>query len=703
MAFIGTLRNKMGTWVVIFVFVAITAFILGDIFSGNSNILNWGRNSVGEIAGKEITIDEYQAAIQEREQNYMLNTGREPGEREMPGIRQQAWDMLIARYAIQPQFSKVGVEVTDEELVDMIEGVNIEPGIKQSFINPQTGEFDRAQLAQYIGQLKQLPAGSPYRQRWEVFQRDLRPGRERIKYENLLIKSIYATKAEAEREYHVQNDVSEVKYLYVPYYAISDSAAQVTDADLEAYYNKHKENFKTEASRNIKYVSFPVIATADDSLAIREELTRLVAELRTTDEDSAFAAANSDRPGAYGKYNPATVPAFVPKDSLAKGKVFGPFLDGDTYKLVKVSDAFRDTAYTARARHILIKWNDESDVAKAEAKKRAQDILKEVKGGADFAMQARQFSADPGSAQRGGDLGWFSSGQMVKPFQNAIFNATRTGIVNDIVETQFGYHIIDVTDLKTNEAYQIAVIEREITPSDATVNEAFRKAESFAADISNTKEFEAKAKAEGLTVLEGNNILAGDRRIGTLGEARQVVQWLFRDASIDEVSQVFDLQEQNVVAVMTGEVEKGYRPLKLVKEQITPAVRNEVKGRIISERLGKLNGTLEELAKTFGTDANVYSASDLRLSANSMQSVGFDPQVVGTAFSLENGKRSKPVIGENGVTILELQNKTVAPALEDYSTYRTQIEQNNQNRNAMGISEAIKENADIEDKRYKFY
>ena len=106
MALIGTLRNKMGTWVVVFVFVAIAAFILGDIFSGNSSILNWGRNTVGEIAGRDISVDEYQSAIQEREANYILQLGREPGEREMPAVRQQAWDLLIARHAIQSEFAK---------------------------------------------------------------------------------------------------------------------------------------------------------------------------------------------------------------------------------------------------------------------------------------------------------------------------------------------------------------------------------------------------------------------------------------------------------------------------------------------------------------------------------------------------------------------------------------------------------------------
>jgi peptidyl-prolyl cis-trans isomerase D len=702
MALIGTLRNKMGTWVVVFVFVAIAAFILGDIFSGNSSILNWGRNTVGEIAGRDISYDEFQSSIREREASYYLQLGREPGEREMPAVRQQAWDLLIARHAIQAEFEKVGIAVTEDELVDMISGTNVDENLKQAFTDPATGQFDRGKLGTYINSLKTQPPNSDARIRWELFQRDLKPGRERIKYENLLIKSNYITKAESEREYHNQTDVAEIKYLYVPYYAVSDSAVKVSDDALKAYYNKNIERYKTEASRDIKYVSIPVEASHEDTIAIFEDMQRNAAEFKTVQDDSTFAAANSDGQNPFEKYTPATLPPFVPKDSIVQGKVFGPFMDGGNYKVVKISKILKDTIYSARARHILIKWTDTSDAAKKAAKDKAQGILNDIRGGADFAAKAREFGTD-GTASRGGDLGWFSSGQMVKPFESAVFAATKTGVLNSLVETEYGYHIIDVTNVKDNTAYNIAVIERTISPSDATINEAFRKAEDFASNISDADDFEARAKEKGLVVQEAKNILAGDRRIGTMGEARPVVQWLFRDADKGEISQVFDLQEQNVVAVMTNEVKKGYRPLELVKEEITPAVRNELKGNQIIEKLNGLKGSLDEIKTAYGQDANVYSSSDLKLSSSQLPTVGFDPVAVGLAFSLENGKKSKPHAGENGVVMIELLNKTIAPATTDLSTYKTQLEQGNTNRSSMGIAEAIKEHADIVDERYKFY
>ena len=702
MALIGTLRDRMGTWVVVFVFVAITAFIVGDLFSGNSSILNWGQKSVGEIAGRDISIEEFQATIQERESNYALQFGRQAGEREMPTLRQQAWDLLIARHAVQAQYAKVGVQVSDDEVWDMIQGKNVDEGVRQAFTNPETGQFDANSVVSYLGQLRNMPAGSEPRVRWEIFQRDLKPSRERIKYENLLMKTIYVTKAEAERDYHLQTDVGEVKFLYVPYYAISDSAATVTDAALRDYYNKHIERYKTEETRDLKFVSFPVEASREDSLAVKEDMDRVLTDFRTIDDDSAYASSHTDGAAPYDRYNRGNLPSYISIDSLQKGRVLGPYLNESTYAVVKVSNVVNDTVSTARAKHILIKWTDDSAEGKRVAKAKAEEILRDIRAGADFGAKAREFGTD-GTASRGGDLGWFSSGQMVKPFQDAVFGATRSGLLPNVVETDFGYHIISVTDVKSSVAYDLAIVERQIDASDATINDAYRKAESFANGLSNLSDFEARAKEQGYLVQEARNVTAGDRRIGTLGDARQVVIWLFRDASNGDVSTVFNLDDQNAVAIMTGKVSKGNKPVELVKDEITPIVRNEVKSKLIIDKLSATKGTLEEIAAAFGNDANIYSSSDLRLSSNSLPTVGFDPTAVGAAFALKSGEQSVPIAGDNGVVIVQMQNATIAPALGDYSAYNAQLQQATVNRTARGISEAIKENADIVDKRYKFY
>ena len=700
MALIGTLRDKMGMVLVVFIFFALAAFILGDIFSNNSVLFN--QNDLGEINGHSISVEEFQSVVEERRANYVLNFNREPGEREMTTLRQQAWDLLIARYAIEPQYEKVGVEVTNAEVVDMISGTNIDPNIRQAFINQETGEFDRSMLGNYINQLKTMPAGSEGRVRWELFQRDLRPARERIKYENLLLKTIYVTKPEAERAYHMQTDVAEIKYVYVPYYAVSDSVAAVEEEDLKAYYDKNKERFKTEHTRDIKYVTFSLAASPADSAALREDMQAIAKEFATSEEDSIYAVSNSESQVAFQTYNVSNVPTFIKPEDLKEGNVIGPFIDGGKYVVAKVSDIFQDTVAYAQASHILIRWDDETPAAKRAAREKALGILREIRNGADFAAQAREHGTD-GTAANGGDLGWTYTGQMVKPFENAVFGAKRTGLINELVETEFGYHIVKVNSLKDNTAYKIGVVEKVIGPSDATANEVYRTAETFAANISDVEDFEQKAEAEGLNVFEAKNLAASERRIGTLGEARQIVQWLFRDASEGELSEIFDLQDQYVVAVMTGETEAGHRSLADVRNEIMPEVRKQVKGAAIIEKLGEANGTLEEIANAYGNDAGVYSSSDLKLASNTLPTAGFDPEAVGVAFGLQDGKRSSPFRGENGVLLIEMQHLTIAPEIADYTAYKTSIEQEYRQRAGFNIAEAIKDKAEIEDERYKFY
>lgn len=704
MALIGTLRNKMTKWVVGFITIAIVSFILNDLFgTGPRSIFGNQETYVGEIAGHNIYLEEYQAAIQERENNYILNFGRQAGEQEMNLLRQEAWELLISRYAIQPQYEKLGVQVTGDEVWDMIQGKNVDESVKSSFLN-ETGSFDRTKLVAYLQQLDGMSSTDEPRVRWDYFRSSLAPGRQRIKYENLLLKTNYVTNADLEFEYHTQNDVAEVNYLYAPFFAISDSSVTVSDSDLKSYYDKNKARYKAVNTRSINYVAFPIIASAADSSVIREELDRITAEFRTTSEDSVFASINTDGQNAYTKYSRASLPVFLSdqKDKLVTGTVIGPFLDGNIYKVVKVVKVGKDTTYNAKASHILIKWDADTDAGKKAAKEKARGILNDIKKGASFADKAREFGTD-GSASRGGDLGYFTSGQMVKPFQNAVFNATKTGLLNDVVETDFGYHIIDVTAVKDNTSYTVATVEREVIPGDETQNEAYRLADVFVTDLSGVDDFNERAKKDNLAVFEANDLASSERNIVNLGEARQIVTWLFRDGSVGKISEVFDLDDRYVVAMMTAETDAGTKSFDAVKEEITPSVKNELKGKMIIEKLNAQKGSLQEIATAFGKDASVNSSSDLKLNANSLPAIGLDPTAIGVAFSIENGKRSRPIAGENGVFIFEVKNKTTAPDLGDYSIYKNQALQNLYNRISATIADAIKNDADIDDQRYKFF
>ncbi|MBL3657019.1 peptidylprolyl isomerase [Fulvivirga sediminis] len=695
MALINTLRNKMGKVVVGLISFAILAFILAD-FASNQSGLFGNDNKIGEIAGENVDLKEFQSLAQQREAEYSIQYNRQPSERDRPLLRNQAWQLLINKYAFQKQYDEVGTEVTSDEVWDMIQGKNQDPNVANFFTNPETGEFDRQLFLNFYQNIDQQPV--MYQNYWAILKQNLRPGRERVKFENLIIKTNYITDAEAEMEYHAQNDVAEIKYLYVPYYAISDSIVNVSDGDLQEYYSKNKEKYKSEHTRSLKYVTFPIVPSAEDSAFVKEDMQKLKEEFKTSKNDSLFAGTSTDGDTFFGPYHSGVLPKELQANegNLNIGDVKGPYLTNDGYVLYKISDVYQDTVSYAKASHILIKGDTD------EAKQKAQDLLNELKGGANFATLARENSED-GSASRGGDLGWFESGKMVPEFEKAVFSANGPGLVNNLVKTKYGYHIIKVDEAKTNQAYKIARIDRSIIASDDTRNTAFSKADIFANEATDLSSFEATAQEKGIRVTPANQLAPNDSRLGVLGEAREVVQWLFRDASKGDVSKVFELDNDYVVAVMTDETEEGYKDIADVKTEITAEVKKQKKGDQIIQKLSGLSGSLDEKASAFGEDANVYSTSNLKLSSNSIPNVGFDPMAVGEAFSLDNGATSDPLKVENGVLIINMQNKTIAPEIADYSSYKTQIEQRNQSRTAFNIGEAIKDDADIEDYRYKFY
>ena len=594
MALINTLRNKMGKVVVALIAFAILSFVLADLMGPNSQLFG-SDNEVGEINGKAISIQEFQEAAQQQENDYALFSGRQPSENERPLIREQAWEYLIGQYAYQEEYDALGIDVPEEERIDMVSGRNIDPTVRAFFTNQQTGQFDRESLVNFLRSLdQQAPI---YQQYWNTIRRNLTPARLRLKYENMLIKSAYATNAEAIRSYHAQNDVAEVRYLYIPYYSVSDSAVSVTDAELNAYLKEHSEEYQTEATRSLKYVTFPIIPSSADTTMVKDEVDAVITELTTAQDDSIFAALETDGTAPYRTYLEEQLPPRLQAnlDSLETGQIYGPYLDLNGYSVYKISDIQNDTIY------------------------------------------------------------------------------------------------------------KVATIIREIYASDETRDVAARQADLFASESNDLQSFESNAQQSGLNVLEARGILQNARRFGTLSNARQVVQWAFRDAGVGDVSEDMEVDESYVVAVLTDETDKGTQKLDNVRTEITALVKEQKKADIILEKLNGVTGTLEEISAVYGEGAEIYSSPELKLSANILPNVGYDPGAVGVAFSLDNGETSAPYKGEDGVLIIHMENKTISPEIADYTAFADQVRQGESMRTTQQISEAIKDNASIEDTRYKFY
>ena len=702
MALINKIREKSGLAVGI-IAVSLILFIVGGDLLGPGSLFGGQDQNVGEIAGQKISYPEFNAKVDEARAAYEQQTGRPATEQDQVQLRDQAWNQFILDIAYQKEYDALGLSVTPDELVDMVQGNYISPAIRQTFTDPKTGSFDKNTVINYLKSLKTLPAEQ--QQAWANFEKNLSADRTRTKYENLLRLSSFVTTAEAQKEYQAQNTRANAKFLLVPYYSVPDTTVKITDGQLQEYLDKHKDEYKSINSRTIQYVTFPVAPSKEDSTALYDQIKTLARGLATATNDSSYARMNSDIQaplymtlGEMPEQLKATVGTFAP------GGVYGPYKEGNTYFIYKYGGVKRDTNFTVRASHILIRAAG-SDSAKAAARITAEGILRQIQGGASFEALAQTNSAD-GSAQQGGDLGYFKNdNKMVKPFQDAIFGFNGTGLIPRLVETEFGYHIIKVTEPKTNTLYRISTIGKTITPSQATRDEVYRKAEQFATESQTKEAFDENAKKDKtLVVATAERIPENSTSVNALGNARELVRWAFNDdTDVNEVSSAVEVDDQYVVAVLTGETSEDEVKIDNFRPELTAKVRNQVKAEQIIAKLNSASGTLESIAQKYGAGALVEEVPDLNLANGFLKSAGVDPVAVGKIFGLKNGKRSKAFAGDAGVLIVETTSVTPAPTVADYTVYKTQLQQNASSRTGFMINEAIRESAKVKDRRAKFY
>jgi peptidyl-prolyl cis-trans isomerase D len=703
MALIKKIRQRTGLAIGVIAVGLIFFVVGGDLLGPNSTLLGNSATTVGEIAGEEISYEEYMQRIEQAKLSFQQNTGRNPSENELNSIREQAWQALIVERVFSEQYQELGLTVSDAELVDMVQGKNIVPELRQQLTNPETGEFDRQQLITF---LQSLQGADPQQQAfWAQQEKLFADARLRIKYDNLLGTSDYATTAEGKMEHRMANMTADVAHLFIPYYAVADSLVSVSEKEMRDYLNNNREKFRVSDSRDLEYIQFGLTPSAEDSAAIISEIQRLTEELRGSDTDSLFAFRNSEGPQPFrtvlaGEALPTELSSNVENPEV--GAVYGPYLTSrSSYVSYKISDKYEGVP-RMRASHILLSTQGLDDAAKEEVRVQAQQVLSEVMADGNFAIAAQQYGQD-GTAQRGGDLGWFAREDFIEEFSDATFGVNATGVINRLVETEYGFHIINVTELPQNQTYKLASIELELLPSDVTRNDIFRNADFFASNSKNANEFRANAEKEGYRIISVNGLSPNARNINNLTGAREVVRWAFTDASVGDVSEIFELDEAYVVALVSAKTEDGYAELKDVQDQVITMVRNEKKAQYISEKI-QGSSTLEEMKNVFGDVASLGNTPDLKLSATVLPGVGYAPKAVGTIFGLgQAGTVSKPIHEDIGVIVAQVNSITPASEIADYSRYQNQLTANSSQRASYMVMMALEELAEVKDYRYKFF
>ena len=697
MAIISTLRDKGGKFLVFVVGFSIAAFVLGDILGPNSSLIGQNRNIVGSINGEEIDLVRFNAVYEELTYNFSLNNGRSPTQQEVSELRDQAWERLINDISYVEEFNKIGLTVTDKESVDMVQGNNIHPMIIQAFSDPSTGSFNKDNVIGYLQNLSNQPANQ--QQAWFSFESNLKPMRLRTKYDNLIAQSTYYNSLEAEAEYFNTSSQIDLAYFYIPFFAVSDTLFDVSTNEMRSYLNKNKSDYNQDETRSIDYAFFSVQPSAEDSTFFENEINDIRSNLMSSNiiDDSTYAVINSDSFNPYIKFNPDELPTdLVGKDV---GFITEPTYENGSISIKKLSKIDQDAQEKARAKHILLRFDDSN---KSTVRTEANRILNLLRSGSDFEETARTYSQD-GSASNGGDLGWFTDGMMVKPFQDAVFSRRRSGLIPRIIETDFGFHIINVTYPKTRTSYFVANISKDILPSDNTRNNIYRSAELFKLDIKSTEDVFSD-------YLKENNIIGGNisdidknsTEVGTIPNARNVILWSYSDDRyVGEVSDVLETDEGYIVAQINEMKDEGTKKLDEVENSIKRRIIDEKKYEYLKEILVDYS-SLQDLKDNSGL-GDIYRSSGISMTENSLSNVGFSPESIGTAFSMQEGELTRPFKIDGGVIVLGLESKVLADTLSNYDDYRNTLIQTNRFNVPLKIDDAIKHFSDIEDDRYKFF
>lgn len=701
MATLQKIRDHAGTLVTIIIALALLAFIVGDLFNADGSFGS-SRNNVGEINGNDVTIQEFQFEVDRNTENYKMNsqTGA-VSSAEIDMIHDQTWNQFVRTYLFDEEYEKIGVAVGPDELFDMVQGNNIDPSVKNIpiFQNQESGEFDRNLVLQFLKNKDLDPSGEASAS-WASFERSLVANKKDQKFISLVGMGMYVTALQAEEEANAKNVKYDFDYVQLRYNTVSDSLIKVSESDIKQYYNNHKSEYEQKESRDLYYVSFPIVASEADWQATREWFGDIKKEFTEVSEEAIaqFVNLESEEP-----FNATYMSAsdFADDEQMTTlfnspdGTIVGPFEDGDVIKMAKKVKTAR-LPDSVEVRHILIAPSATMTTEAAKAK--ADSIFAEIKKGASFAEMAKQFSTD-GSAQRGGELGWLNEGETVKPFNDFCFFGKKGD--KGVVESQFGYHVIEIMNQSAaSEKSQIAVIARKVVAGNKTVDDIYSKAGRFSSKNKELNAFRTNAEKEGVA-LRTANVKRDDKTLAGLENSRQIIRWAYKTKA-GNISEIFELDGQFVIAIVANVHEDGIASLNDVRNDVMRRVVIEKKAEYLKEKMNAaLNGASTLQAVANGIESEVQEAKNVMYSSYSIATIGYEPKLQAAMVALPEQQLSKPIAGNNGVYVIQV--KQVQKSENDLDRERVMLQRSLMSKAGYQIHHAITEAADIEDNRADFY
>ena len=715
MSIIQVIREKAAWLVFGLIALSLVGFLLMDAFVGKSRLFGNRSTVVGTINGEKIEYADFQKQVSEQEDRYKAQ-GYPVNEGMQQNIRDNVWKQMIEDAILSEDVSALGLDVSDKEINDMLVGPNAIPDIKQAFTDPKTGIFDAQAAAAQINQLRTIyKSGAKKndknfdgaRRFFEESMPQIIKMRLREKYTALLANSSYVPKWMIEKMNADNTQLAAISYVNTPYFSIPDSSVKISEDDINEYVSQHKDQFKQEESRSIAYVTFDASPSSTDSAKLRQQLSDLAKEFATANNPETFLArVGTEQPYFDGYMGKSRIQ--VPnKDSifaLPKGGVFGPYQDAGNYTVAKLIDV-KTLPDSVKARHILVATVDARSgqpiMDDSTGRKKIDSIKNLIDKGARFDSVAAKLSDDPGSKEKGGDLGYFTSDKMVKEFAEFCFNG-KTG-EKKIVKSQFGYHYIEIMDQKNFEpAYKVAYLSRKIETSPETDQAASGLASQFAGESRDQKSFDDDIQKNHLQKLLAPDIQPSEFAIPGLGANRQLVRWIY-DADLGNVSEPFTVGDKYVVAILTEINKAGTMSASKARNLVEPILRNKKKAELIIKKLGA-PASLDAASASSGQP--IMHADSVLFSSPFIPNAGQEGKVIGSAFNktLTGKPASAPIPGNGGVFVIKVENvSAMSNPNADLQQQRFMQEQQQRSRISYGLVDALRKHATVKDDRGKFF
>jgi len=695
MAILNDIR-KHGIFLIIIIALALFSFVLSGVI-GNGNSTPKGESIVGTINGVDLPREQFMKKVENIQRNLGPNS---PTNQAMNIV----WDREIRRVLLSEQYESLGLTAEKEQINNSLRtSLANNPTFQDEF-----GLFNELKLQEYLANVKNAADnGNPQAYNaWLDFEADTENSVLENTYFNMIKGGLTTTLVEGKQEYQYQNNNIDIEFMQIPFENIADADVVITDTEIEAYVKANSEDYQVDSQVDIQYVSFNEDPSTDDNEKAKLAISELTNDFETTTNIAEYVNLNSDVTYTDSWFLKNQLPEAIASDLMSKklNEIYGPYKEDNSYNLARVY-ATTKMADSAKAKHILIRFAGLSSApqdvvrTKAEAEKLADSILRVVKRNRrKFDDLASKYSEDLSNKDKGGDLGYFSPGRMVKPFNNFVFE-NKTGDIG-VVETSFGFHVIQISDQKNiQKAIKVATIVKKIEASEKTINEVFSKATKFEIAASET-DFVELAEASDLKSNPVNKIGELDSNLPGIKEnSRTIVSWAFNEeTNIGDIKRI-NTNNGYIIAQLTRRNPKGLKSLAEASATVTPILRNQKKAKLIRESI--TNSEINTVASN--QNVSVKAANAISMANPTIAGAGTEPKVVGVAFGLKVGETSGLIDGEKGVYMVKVTAVNNAPKLQDYSGFANTVNASKSSSLNTNAYNALKDEADIEDNRANFF